>query len=274
MSLHRDNQIIDHCAIFPKFIFKSTQCRRLAWLLLACLQLATLASQQTHGFRLDGHHNFDGTHFVIRRQSQSEPSAALGSPGSDFVWLSEHQHASNRPEASARRSLTTRRIDQYDQVDQSDEQVAIVARKAREISRNPHQQQQQQQQHRHLQYYQPPESLMLYQSANRNEAEVETIYIRKGANGTLPCLSVSPADQQATMNKIEWFKEDKKLVESEARRLVAWNTKHTIAYLPETGALLFRGVSNDDSGEYHCVLTKTSTGESEDGIVRFYVQGK
>lgn len=103
---------------------------------------------------------------------------------------------------------------------------------------------------------------------------METFYIRKGANGTLPCLPVLPADSQATMNKIEWFKEDKKLVEAEARHIVVWNTKNTIAYLPETGSLLFRGVSNEDSGEYHCLLTRQSTGESEDGVVRFYVQGK
>lgn len=105
-------------------------------------------------------------------------------------------------------------------------------------------------------------------------ADVETFYIRKGANGTLPCLPVLPADSQATMNKIEWFKEDKKLVEAEAKHIVVWNTKNTIAYLPETGSLLFRGVSNEDSGEYHCLLTKQSTGETEDGVVRFYVQGK
>ena len=65
-------------------------------------------------------------------------------------------------------------------------------------------------------------------------------------------------------------------MEAEAKRIVVWNTKNSIAYLPETGALLFRGVSNNDSGEYHCVLTKpTVTGDSiEDGVVRFYVQGK
>lgn len=106
------------------------------------------------------------------------------------------------------------------------------------------------------------------------QQEVETFYIRKGANGTLPCLPVSPGDSQATMNKIEWFKEEKKLVEAEARHIIVWNTKNTIAFLPETGALLFRGVTNEDSGEYHCLLTKPLTGETEDGVVRFYVQGE
>lgn len=104
---------------------------------------------------------------------------------------------------------------------------------------------------------------------------VEIFYIRKGANGSLPCLPVLPGDSQSTMNKIEWFKEEKKLLEAESRRVVVWSTKNSIAYLPETGALLFRGVTSEDSGEYHCVLTKTtSTGESEEGVVRFYVQGK
>ena len=85
-------------------------------------------------------------------------------------------------------------------------------------------------------------------------------------------MPVQPGDSQALMNKIEWLKEEKKLVEAEAKHIVVWNTKNTIAYLPETGALLFRGVSNEDSGEYHCLLTKQ--GEIEDGVVRFYVQGK
>lgn len=77
------------------------------------------------------------------------------------------------------------------------------------------------------------------------------------------------------MNKIEWLKEDKKLVEAEAKHVVVWNTKNTIAYLPESGSLLFRGVTNEDSGEYHCLLTKSASGgEIEDGVVRFYVQGK
>lgn len=76
------------------------------------------------------------------------------------------------------------------------------------------------------------------------------------------------------MNKIEWFKEEKKLLEAEARHIIVWNTKNTIAFLPETGALLFRGVTNEDSGEYHCLLTKQASGEIEDGVVRFYVQGE
>lgn len=105
---------------------------------------------------------------------------------------------------------------------------------------------------------------------------VETFYIRKGANGTLPCLPVLPADSQATMNKIEWLKEERKLVVAEQRHVIEWNTKNTIAYLPDSGALLFRGVTNEDSGEYHCLLTRqTNIGaETEDGVVRFYVQGK
>lgn len=121
---------------------------------------------------------------------------------------------------------------------------------------------------------QAAQSLIFIQSRSGGESDnAETFYIRKGANGTLPCLPVLPADSQATQSKIEWFKEEKKLMEAEAKRIVVWSTKNSIAYLPETGALLFRGVTNEDSGEYHCVLTKLN-GESEDGIVRFYVQGK
>lgn len=112
------------------------------------------------------------------------------------------------------------------------------------------------------------------QNRTSRAAEAETFYIRKGANGTLPCLPVAPGDSQATMNKIEWFKEEKKLLEAEARHIIVWNTKNTIAFLPETGALLFRGVTNEDSGEYHCLLTKQASGEIEDGVVRFYVQGE
>lgn len=110
--------------------------------------------------------------------------------------------------------------------------------------------------------------------AAQQQTEVETFYIRKGANGTLPCLPVSSGDNQATLNKIEWLKEEKKLVEAENRQIVEWKAKKSIAYLPETGSLLFRGVTNEDSGEYHCLMTKQATGETEDGVVRFYVQGK
>lgn len=81
-------------------------------------------------------------------------------------------------------------------------------------------------------------------------------------------------DSRSTMGRIEWFKEDKKLVEAFEKRLVEWNTKSSIAYLPDSGALFFHGVTNDDSGEYHCQLTKQQALESEEGTVRFYVQGK
>lgn len=116
---------------------------------------------------------------------------------------------------------------------------------------------------------------LIYQAARSESENVETFYIRKGANGSLPCLPVQSGDSQSTLNKIEWFKEDKKLVEAEKRHIVVWNSKNSIAYLPETGALFFRGVTSEDSGEYQCILTKTtSSGEIEYGVVRFYVQGK
>lgn len=100
----------------------------------------------------------------------------------------------------------------------------------------------------------------------------------------MPCLPIVPSDSQATLNKIEWFKGEKKLIEAEQRQVVIWTPpRNSIAYLPESGALLFRGVTNEDSGEYSCVMTRTATssssaaaasGESEVGVVRFYVQGK
>lgn len=110
--------------------------------------------------------------------------------------------------------------------------------------------------------------------ANENIGEFETFYIRKDSNGSLPCLPVVSGDSRSIMGKIEWFKEDKKLVEAVEKRVVEWNTKSTIAYLPDSGALLFRGVTNEDSGEYHCQLTKQQALDSEEGTVRFYVQGK
>lgn len=104
--------------------------------------------------------------------------------------------------------------------------------------------------------------------------EAETFYIRKDSNGSLPCLPVISGDSRSIMGKIEWYKGDKKLLEADEKRVVVWNTKNTIAYLPDSGALLFRGVTNDDSGEYHCQLTKQQASETEEGTVRFYVQGK
>lgn len=117
------------------------------------------------------------------------------------------------------------------------------------------------------------------QTALDIHTEAETFYIRKGANGTLPCLPLTTGDSQAAMNRIEWYKEDKKLVEVDRKNVVVWETKGSVAYLPESGALLFRGVSNEDSGEYRCRLIRHNPvlpleDSIEDGVVRFYVQGK
>lgn len=119
-----------------------------------------------------------------------------------------------------------------------------------------------------------PASLTSSSSSTVQIPEIETFYIRKGANGTLPCLAISSADGSDVMNKIEWTKEDKTMVISEEKRVVVWTTKNSIAYLPETGALLFRGVTNEDSGEYTCSLTRSKTSDFVQGVVRFYVQGK
>lgn len=115
-------------------------------------------------------------------------------------------------------------------------------------------------------------------AANNNielaSANAETFYIRKGANGSLPCLPIAPTDSSAIKNKIEWFKEDRKLIEAENKRVTEWNLKNRIAYLADTGALLFRTVTNEDSGEYRCEVSKPGSDEAELGIVRFFVQGK
>lgn len=90
----------------------------------------------------------------------------------------------------------------------------------------------------------------------------------------MPCLPIAPTDSSAIKNKIEWFKEDRKLIEAENKRVTEWNLKNKIAYLADTGALLFRAVANEDSGEYRCEVSKAGSDEAELGIVRFFVQGK
>jgi len=56
----------------------------------------------------------------------------------------------------------------------------------------------------------------------------------------------------------------------ENERMIVWQVEDHVAFVPENGALSFRAVTFADSGEYHCVVN----GKKEDGVVRFFVQGK
>ncbi|XP_054161930.1 tyrosine-protein phosphatase 99A-like isoform X2 [Oppia nitens] len=91
------------------------------------------------------------------------------------------------------------------------------------------------------------------------------VYIRKGGNGTLPC---EPALQSHKIYNLQWFKEDKKIVEIESERIVYWNLGENAAFVPESGSIAFKFVSFGDSGEYQCIVNS----KKDNGLVRLFVQ--
>ncbi|RWS15895.1 neural cell adhesion molecule L1.1-like protein, partial [Dinothrombium tinctorium] len=96
---------------------------------------------------------------------------------------------------------------------------------------------------------------------------VEKVFVKFGGKAKLPCL---PTEQVTRVFKLEWWREDKKLVEIEDERMTLWEAEPHIAFLPETGALLFNPAQHADTGEYFCVVNSQ---RRSDGIAHLYVQG-
>ncbi|CAG2117156.1 unnamed protein product [Medioppia subpectinata] len=95
--------------------------------------------------------------------------------------------------------------------------------------------------------------------------ENHKVFVRKGGNGSLPC---EPALQAHKIYNLQWWKEDKKIVEIENERIILWQVAENVAFVPESGALSIRFVTFADSGEYHCIVNN----KKENGLMRFYVQ--
>ncbi|XP_015791825.1 tyrosine-protein phosphatase 99A isoform X1 [Tetranychus urticae] len=97
--------------------------------------------------------------------------------------------------------------------------------------------------------------------------ETHEIIIRRGHNGSIPCL---PVQRSSKIDKLEWWKEDKKIAEIKESRMTLWTAEDLhVAFLPETGGLYFRSAQYQDDGEYSCIVNEKKTA---DGNVRLYIQ--
>ncbi|XP_022250012.1 protein sidekick-2-like, partial [Limulus polyphemus] len=96
--------------------------------------------------------------------------------------------------------------------------------------------------------------------------EIEKIYVRAGSNVTLPCR---PAEDSSNILQVEWWKEDKRMVEMREEKVTVWEAEPEVSILPDSYALHFRLVTYRVSGEYQCIVN--GKGEKE-GILRLFVQ--
>ncbi|XP_075676436.1 protein tyrosine phosphatase 99A isoform X4 [Dermatophagoides pteronyssinus] len=115
-------------------------------------------------------------------------------------------------------------------------------------------------------------SLIITASAQRilngdlgQQLEFHNIYTRRGSNTTIVC---EPASRATKIYNIQWFKDERKVVEIENQRIINWQVGDHVSFVPETGALLLRSVSFRDSGDYLCLVNN----KRENGQVRLMVQ--
>ncbi|XP_046912035.2 protein tyrosine phosphatase 99A isoform X4 [Dermatophagoides farinae] len=97
------------------------------------------------------------------------------------------------------------------------------------------------------------------------QLEFHNIYTRRGSNATIAC---EPASRATKIYNIQWFKDERKVVEIENQRIINWQVGDHVSFVPETGALLLRSVSFRDSGDYLCLVNN----KRENGQVRLMVQ--
>ncbi|KAH9426681.1 Protein tyrosine phosphatase [Dermatophagoides pteronyssinus] len=97
------------------------------------------------------------------------------------------------------------------------------------------------------------------------QLEFHNIYTRRGSNTTIVC---EPASRATKIYNIQWFKDERKVVEIENQRIINWQVGDHVSFVPETGALLLRSVSFRDSGDYLCLVNN----KRENGQVRLMVQ--
>lgn len=97
--------------------------------------------------------------------------------------------------------------------------------------------------------------------------DIQNQYVRTGTNATLFCAPASDVDN---VNKIVWYKEDRKLFEvSNGRKTFSDAGPHVSIQLDN--ALYFRRATYQDSGEYYCEVNNK---RSRSSLARLLVQGK
>ncbi|GFR31705.1 ig-like domain-containing protein [Trichonephila clavata] len=102
----------------------------------------------------------------------------------------------------------------------------------------------------------------------QGNGDIQNEYVRTGSNATLVC---QPAADVDNVNRLVWFKEDKKIAEVVNGRRTFWDAGPHVNLQPHNNALYFRRVTYPDSGEYSCEVNGKRTRNS---IARLLVQGK
>ncbi|GFX11821.1 ig-like domain-containing protein [Trichonephila clavipes] len=105
-------------------------------------------------------------------------------------------------------------------------------------------------------------------SISNGNGDIQNEYVRTGSNATLVC---QPAADVDNVNRLVWFKEDKKITEVVNGRRTFWDAGPHVNLQPHNNALYFRRVTYPDSGEYSCEVNGKRTKNS---IARLLVQGK
>ncbi|XP_023243532.1 uncharacterized protein LOC111641585 [Centruroides sculpturatus] len=110
--------------------------------------------------------------------------------------------------------------------------------------------------------------IWIAQGIHYRDDEVDHIYVQVGHNVTIQCREVVDAK---TVHRIEWWKEDKKIVDIQGEHKSTWEAASHVSILPNTYTLYFRRVRTEDSGEYSCAVNGK---RRKDGVVKLFVQGE
>ncbi|XP_067128847.1 tyrosine-protein phosphatase 99A-like isoform X4 [Centruroides vittatus] len=108
--------------------------------------------------------------------------------------------------------------------------------------------------------------IWIAQGIHYRDDEVDHIYVQVGHNVTIQCREVVDAK---TVHRIEWWKEDKKIVDIQGEHKSTWEAASHVSILPNTYTLYFRRVRTEDSGEYSCAVNGK---RRKDGVVKLFVQ--
>ncbi|GFU26417.1 ig-like domain-containing protein [Nephila pilipes] len=100
----------------------------------------------------------------------------------------------------------------------------------------------------------------------QGNGDIQNEYVRTGSNATLVCQPASDVDN---VNRLIWYKEDKKIAEVVNGRRTFWDAGPHVNLQPHNNALYFRRVTYPDSGEYSCEVNGKRTRNS---IARLLVQ--